>query len=72
MTLEMKLEEARELGNLESEISIARKGRELTNDYALMMRILSVDRERLDYIYDMIDAHPEMSDSELADEIYYT
>ena len=69
MTLAMKLDEEREFGKYEEKVSTVRKGNDLVSD-DVMMSMLSITREELDTIYRMIDNHPEMSDWDIAKEIF--
>ena len=70
MTLAMKLDEEREFGKYEEKVSTVRKGKDLVSD-DVMMSMLSITREELDSIYQMIDDHPEMSDCDIANKIFW-
>ena len=70
MTLAMKLDEQREIGKFEDKVSSVRKGRKLVSD-DVMMSMLSLTRDELDSIYQMIDNHPEMSDCDIADKTFW-
>ena len=70
MTLAMKLDEEREFGKYEEKVSTVRKGKDLVSD-DVMMSMLSITREELDSIYQMIDDHPEMSDCDIANKTFW-
>ena len=70
MTLAMKLDEEREFGKYEEKVSTVRKGKDLVSD-DVMMSMLSITREELDSIHQMIDDHPEMSDWDIANKTFW-
>ena len=70
MTLAMNLDEEREFGKYEEKVSTVRKGKDLVSD-DVMMSMLSITREELDSIYQMIDDHPEMSDCDIANKTFW-
>ena len=70
MTVAMKLDEEREFGKYEEKVSTVRKGKDLVSD-DVMMSMLSITREELDSIYQMIDDHPEMSDCDIANKTFW-
>ena len=70
MMLAMKLDEEREFGKYEEKVSTVRKGKDLVSD-DVMMSMLSITREELDSIHQMIDDHPEMSDCDIANKTFW-
>ena len=70
MTLAMKLDENRELGEYKEKVSAVRNGKGIAAD-ELVMKLLGLDKKQYNEISDMIDKFPDKSDWDIAEAILF-